>query len=210
MESSLLATLSGFLTTLSCRKIFQSGSFAGLMFVILAGQTGAAAASVVVNINARSTSPQVISLDAGIYDAMMVNPSTNSAATYTAWSFGGVGNYITRYFILPDGGSELDVNNGPSFSNAQDAFNAAPNKTFQFEVLAPEDVAFFVKDTTYSDNAGGISLLISEVVSIPVPATLPLLLVALGGLGVAARSERRPAAAVGPRPARFMRPPRRP
>lgn len=171
---------------------------------VLAGVVTLAASAVtaatLVDIDARTnttTNPVNVLLDAGTYD---VTPTdTGAFLAWSPWALnsgcdqdgGGCTNgwiFNYSYRIDFDPSEQTTVGGAGIWATPELAFATG----FPIELTLPvqQTVSFFVSDSQYTDNRGGISLLITprngEPSIIPLPATLPLLLGAglmLLGLG---------------------------
>ncbi len=75
---------------------------------------------------------------------------------------------------------------------------SATTNPISFSLLAPQSVNFFIFDDPYSDNRGGISILLDDgigVGGVPEPATWAMMIAGFGLTGVAIRRRRAMAAA---------------
>ncbi len=64
---------------------------------------------------------------------------------------------------------------------------SAEKAPFTLNLASGQAVNFFIKDTYYSDNQGGVSLSLSRVAGVPEPATWAMMLVGFGLVGAATR-----------------------
>ncbi len=180
-----------------------------LIAVVLVGigslsLAGAASAGVIVNINAvtnatttdgNNDDPSAVAvtllLAAGTYDVTPVGPAQGGA--YTAWNaWGGatVGcnpsgancsqGWMHWYRVQSDEFSRMRIQDGILYSTPGAAL--ANSLSTQFTLAAAGPVYFFIFDTAPQGNAGGVSLLVSQV---PEPAAVALLLAGLSLLTVA-------------------------
>ena len=127
----------------------------------------AAASAEIVNIDATVNGspfwgfPQVeVPVTPGHYRATLVNPSLNSAALYTAWSYvyGDPGTWRTQYRFRFADGSTLIGGSTANTDDAQSAFDATLEKTLEFDVSTAQTLEFHVIDSEIGDNVGGVSL----------------------------------------------------
>lgn len=110
------------------------------------------------------------SLYAGVYRVTPVSPATDAAALYYAWN---------PYAVLPSWRTDFridtatsHINGGGSlhFNTPQEAFAAPDNLPFEFTLLQAEVVRVYVLDNLISDNQGGVSFRIEQVVPTPTSA----------------------------------------
>jgi hypothetical protein len=157
---------------MSARKLL--GALACALLVSSAASAGEVA---VLNLNsqgATSTTPTItdLELSAGTYDFTLVDPSTNADAIYTAWSFTGggeTGTWGTEFETLGSAASDTAEFGAFTFSATEiDAFNDSPVENGN-QIVVPFDqtVEFFVGDSLYSDNTGGVSVEIDSVSTSP-------------------------------------------
>lgn len=161
----------------------------------------ALAASVLISGNAQATIINIdatdpnngttLSLEAGDYRVDLIEDQ------YIAWNAwdrvtdcDGAGEncsrgWVNTYFIDSLELGEVKVGDGNArFATAMQAFDAA--EPFFFTLTSMQDVEFSRPDSNFADNAGGLSLQLTQVSE---PATLALL--GLGVMGVAAMRRRR-------------------
>lgn len=141
-----------------------------------------AATAVTVDINSATNhpgNPVVISLPAGAYDVTPVDNS--SAGGYVAWypwpswlsvnctnaggcaNVSGVRGWVHRYAIRSAEFAEMEIWEVMVYPTPADALAAAPPTAFTLS--APTDVEFYVTDTQFSDNSGGMSLQVTAVIT---------------------------------------------
>ncbi|HEC73979.1 MAG TPA: hypothetical protein ENI26_06350 [Methylophaga aminisulfidivorans] len=165
-------------------KLFSKQALITLGFVIMAPMTANAAT---VHLDAKlNTSGNAVelALKAGTYT---VNPFKDD--TYTSWnawgktegcdgagtncSKGWINNYS---FTTPSGTTNIRTSDTDRFATADLALLNAVGATFT--LLSDATVQFFIPDTKYGDNIGGMSLNVSAV---PIPAAAFLFAPALLG-----------------------------
>ncbi len=127
----------------------------------------------VVNINSQihasnppGDQPLDVPVVAGLYQATLVNLSIDKGALYTAWSFrfGDRGTWNTKYEVRLMDGTGLTGGSFPNANSDQEAFDLATDRTIEFTVPTDQSLKFFIADNQLSDNAGGVSLLLSKLV----------------------------------------------
>jgi hypothetical protein len=171
----------------------------GVAAAALACTAGAAtAATISVDLDALTSTaanPVVLELGAGTWT---VTPVIGGFTAWNAWgstsgcALDGTGcsrGWLHTWALAsPSLPQTLFGTVAARFSTPELAFSAAVST--QFTLAAPESVSFFISDSVYRDNLGGVSLRIAPleaVAAVPLPAGLPLLLGGLALLGVAAR-----------------------
>jgi hypothetical protein len=153
-----------------------------------------AASATVVNLDAKvdrqaDGGTVFLELNAGKYS---VSPFDNTGAggfdAWNAWSRTTCNDegvctrgWLTNYAIRIGNGDTMDFRSGV-FKTPELALENAVTATFTLDEM--ETVAFFINDSNFRDNKGGVSLQVSEV---PLPAGVVLLLTGVGGLAIAKR-----------------------
>ena len=132
--------------------------------------------SMVVNIDARvHGSPQSgfeaveVFSPAGTYEATLITPTINSEALFTAWNPStGTNGWRTLWggYAPTDSNPALTGGGECCGETPQEAFDQTTSKTSRFVVSQGELVQFGVPDEILSDNGGGVSLLLTEVVDL--------------------------------------------
>lgn len=201
-------------------KLSWSRALAAVALSMVAGAS--AASATLVDISAMNSSGVSLSLGAGTYNITEVAgaftsasywsngtasdgsniPAVSGCSTPSTCSFG----YRPAFSFSINGGPAVTygVNGNPymtfdSAATALAAFQAyqAANP-INFTLSGLSTVNFFVPDTSYWDNSGGISL--SVVSTAPEPATWLFMMIGFGGIGLGLRRASK-AAASAARPA---------
>ena len=114
----------------------------------------------IININARSSSGVTLALTSGTYRVTMIGTANGGA--YNAWSAWSSGNqWLNTYAITSNELGTIRVNDGTRYSTAIEALNNAIDANFT--LTNNENVRFYIIDTPYSDNRGGVSLSIEKI-----------------------------------------------
>lgn len=166
---------------------FSKKSLGALLFCMLLTP---AHAGIIVNLDASTAhNQQTLSLSAGLYQVQ--NIGIADGGSYDAWNAwkkiqgcdnDGTGckkGWINAYFFTSDAHSAVKISDGERYATAIQAQQHALN--YQFSLAQAGIVTFYLDDTKYSDNQGGISL---KVFSIAAPASLALMLLIIGGMGL--------------------------
>lgn len=160
--------------------------------------SASAASAATVNLNSMTNTKtpgagEVLTLGPGEYVVTPIDGrDDNGFIAWNAWSNNPVENcdadgancrkgWLTNY-AYRIGGLDPVLKSSGVFATPQKALDNA--KIATFTLTATETVEFFISDSNYGDNDGGVSLRVSQV---PVPAAAGLLVAALGGLGIARR-----------------------
>ena len=178
-------------------KIFGKKIFLTIGLFFIASIT---ANSAIVDLNARTTTtsnPVLLNLTAGTYD---VSPF---AGTYTAWNawnnVSGCDNngencskgWINTYSIdTPETGPFITGDSNIRYLTADLALLNALSASFT--LLSDATVKFFISDSNYTDNIGGISLnvTLARPNEVPIPAAAFMFAPALlGFLGLRRRAK---------------------
>ncbi|HDY85511.1 hypothetical protein LCGC14_0635610 [marine sediment metagenome] len=140
----------------------------------------------VVDLTAKTNTnlnPVELFLTAGTYS---VNPFAGIFTSWNAWSAtsgcNGAGEncskgWINSYsFETPETGVNF-ISNLSRYATPELALLNAISTTFT--LLSDATVKFFIRDTNYKDNTGGMSLNVSAISAVPLPAAIFLLAPAL-------------------------------
>jgi hypothetical protein len=170
-----------------------------------------AVADTVLNIQAQSKiqlnplytlawEPSIKYLDAGSYTLTPVNPQSHPDALFSAWAIGtyqGQNKWSSVYelavcrnlancdgsvnsnYDVTSWGTSVNILNG--YDTAAAAFAVA--QVGSFTLAAAQDVYFGFYDSNFTDNSGGVSLLLSKVNPVPEPQTYAMVLAGLALLG---------------------------
>lgn len=181
------------------------------------------AQAAIINIDSKSTTPVLYTFDPGTYLIQWIgtadggayngwNPSCATGDCTSGWR--------EVFAATTDTGAHpsFDVYSvaGPAFPSALAAlagFQTAPSivdtvfnwngsayapspggtiaQPWRITVGAPTTVSFFISEPTKDDNYGGVSL---RFTAVPEPTTWAMMILGLGGIGVALRQRRRPMA----------------
>lgn len=117
----------------------------------------------------RWLSPLTIEFPAGLYDMTLVNPTVDSRACFTAWTPSqGSPSWRTDCAVRGTAGEgqNFDCFNSPRECDdtPEAAFTCTEPKTRRLEISTAQNVQFMVSDNVLSDNDGGVSLLITQVI----------------------------------------------
>lgn len=175
----------------------------------------ASAQAQVINISAASAVGTTVSLAAGDYTLRYTN-----AGTFAAWNpwganaasgcnAGGVCSSQGWFdgFNVQAGANTYVFSSGTGFFSSSALALADATSTTMFESInggsaaavgsfatlhldTATNVKFYISDSIYSDNAGGVSVTLAAVAPVPEPSTYALLLAGLGGVGFVARRRR--------------------
>ncbi len=167
------------------KKIRTAGLLA--MTITVGGISHAHAA--IVNLDAVAhtiSSPLVLTLDPGTYTVTPIGVADGGA--YNAWSaWNDPDRWVNNYSLSSSEFEAYTMQDGVEYTT--DTMALANALSTSFTLTSTTDVNFYIWDSYYLDNLGGISLNIS---SVPVPAAAWLFGSGLIGLiGVARRSRAR-------------------
>ena len=143
----------------------------------------------VVNLDSKLTNNgQTLFLESGTY------VSTAISGLYDSWNAWGENyskgcsvngecakGWLNTYRIESSELGTIKVSSNARYETSALALNNAPS--FEFTLTSAQDVTFFIKDSFYKDNYGGLSL---SVAAVPEPSTYALMLGGLGLVGLAA------------------------
>ena len=178
----------------------------------------APAAATVINLdsvnNASMDGSNAVSLlfDAGTYKVTFVQDEFTAFSRWTTssgcdalgqnckqgWENSAVfflGSDLGTAHFLGDGGAHGGYGplaEGGHFDTALHSFTHSAMYSMLFTLTMPTEVSFFLGDNNVSDNRGGVSLAVDQLV-VPEPAPLPFLLAGLGIMGLLLRLRRRKA-----------------
>jgi len=152
-----------------------------VLSLILACTSQPVAASVILNINARTnttTNPVIVFCDGGSYDVTPIGVA--DGGTYNAWnawagcamppSYAG---WLNKYSLSSGEFAAYTVTDDTIYPTALLALENALGTSFS--LASAGSVRFFISDNPYYDNVGGISLSVSPASpSIPTPAAILL------------------------------------
>ena len=175
------------------KKLAMVAAGVAVSFGVMQTEAQAGQFNQIININAlENTTSNPISLDlsAGTYSVDYIG--INDGGTYDAWNAWGEGivsgcdsngedcqnGWLNNYSISFDG-SEQTFATG-RYASALQAMQNALNTSFT--LASDTTINFFIKDSHYKDNVGGVSLNLSSQ-SVPEPASM-LGLLAVGTIGV--------------------------
>ncbi len=190
--------------------------FGGIAAAAALAAAGAAGASTTVNVYSGDPSGEIVNLAAGSYAAQYIGPADGGAFdAWNAWGavdfcngagmncnrgwiyqflvdFGhGVGNFDRT--DLAAGGLSPIAGDNRIYATAGQALAAAQTDLapFSFTLAAAQAVNFYIGDSRYDDNEGGISLRIVEKVAdssgAPEPGAWALLITGFFAAGAALR-----------------------
>jgi len=120
-------------------------------------------------VNGSTPTITTVTLPGGLYRFTLITPLIDVRATYTAWNPYGSGPYwSTPYgigFAQVPGGPVTSTGGGQfTFSDTpQNAWLATTNKSVKVDIPFGQGVQLYVADSVYSDNAGGVSVLVELV-----------------------------------------------
>jgi hypothetical protein len=187
-----------------------SGLFAGLLFAT-------SSQALVININAANATGVTVALEANTDYTLTYASGGTPGATYLAWNPWGFvsgcdvngtrcSNGFSELFnILGTGGNvytfatvrapyvsallaNSDAVSGPIVARLNGGpWSSLGSSVISFRQINAVDAVFFIPDTNYSDNTGGVSLILTNVNSVPEPESYALTLVGLALVGAAAR-----------------------
>lgn len=145
--------------------------------------------------------PVQLTLTPGVWEVTPTNPALNTHATFTAWSYFGGGSWIEAMHTWGSNGDRYSKGGdatGVYFSPTDAFYNDPLNATFYIQVTSTSTYQFFTGDSYLGDNAGGVSVVVSQISAVPEPATYVIVcgMIALlaGGLR---RRQRQPSTSAG-------------
>ena len=128
-----------------------------------------------------------MTLSAGSYT--WSNAAGLAGATYSDYSFAwGNSSWAWDFAAFDDSNKKLLFTGGIDHqSNSATAQSLAAGLTGSFTLTQTTTLDFAIKDYFRADNAGGVSLSISQASAVPEPEVYVMMLAGLGLIGVAAR-----------------------
>lgn len=162
-----------------------------------------AKATTTIDVSAASAAGTSTFLEAGNYSFSFIG--TGRGGAYDAWNpwsdvagCDAQGSNCTRGWFQR---VALDFGNGqaalyfgsdqPRYETAAGANAAGLSSIYTFSLADARNVNFFVPDSTYGDNSGGVSLAVTNLSSaVPEPATWAMLLVGFGAVANVMRRNR--------------------
>lgn len=160
--------------------------FAGIVGLLLAVTICSTASATVINLDSLvNTYSNTVDLEltSGQYT---VTPIQDLYTSWNAWgNTSGDHGWINNYSLVSSEFAAYLVSDGIRYKTPEDAFLNAVSTSFT--LLTDTTVSFYIGDSYYKDNIGGISL---SVAPVPEPATLILLGTGLIGLCTYRRSRK--------------------
>lgn len=161
-----------------------------ILGLILAIMFSSTAHSAIINLDAETGDKVTLNLEAGVYEVTVIG--ITGGGDYDAWNAWGqvncdqqgicVKGFVNNYAItVPNLFTKKIFSDGKRYQTAALALQNAINTSFR--LTSTSQVEFWINDSNYSDNYGGISL----QVKVPTPAVFSLLLIVLSGLMIARR-----------------------
>lgn len=162
----------------------------GLMVgIFMFGVVGSANALTIVNLDsltATTSDPVVLSLTAGTYDVTPIGVA--DGGNYNSWSPWGTSHrQVHKYSVEIDGLIECMTDGNTYYTELEALANAV---SMSFTITSDKDISFFIHDSNYTDNTGGISLTVGPPSTQPVPEPCTMLLFGTGLAGIAGLRKR--------------------
>ena len=141
----------------------------------------------IVDLNAKtttSTNPVIVSLEAGTYSVTPIGIDDGGAFNaWTAW-YNAEKGWLNSYTLSSDEFSAYTVTSGGRYSTPIIALENAVST--QFTLQSSGNVKFYISDSPYYDNSGGMSL---EIAPVPLPGAALLGLMGLSIAGIKLRKK---------------------
>ena len=189
-----------------------AGLFAGLFGTVIAQAE-------VINISSANSTGTTVALIAGADYTLSYASAGTAGSTYLAWnpwsSVSGCDQngehcatgFSERFNILGTNGdiytfsasagpyaTELLANSaavaGPLVSSRNGGPSTSIGPVISFHQDNDINAVFYIADSTYSDNSGGISLVLTRIDAVPEPETYALMIAGLGVVGYIGRRRR--------------------
>lgn len=170
--------------------------FTGLAMILFEVSIVGTANATIIDINSKTntwSNPVAQYFDAGTYDVIPIGVIDGGA--YNAWSaWGSSTRWVNQYSLSSDEFSAYTPHDGTVYATSLLALDNAISTSFT--LTSGGSVNFFIADSLYSDNVGGISLNVELATPTgnptdPVPEPATMLLFGTGIAGLAGSRLRR-------------------